>query len=466
MDLTRALRFDTLIMPPRVAFVGAGGKTSAMFQCARGLPGPVLVTATTHLGVSQIQWADQHFYDDQIDALAADSFSGVILITGPLDGTTNRISGVSAAKLECLLALAEARQIPLLIEADGSRQLPLKAPAEHEPPIPEFVDTVVVVAGLSGLGQPLKPKFVHRPEIFATLSGLQPGDSITPAALIRVLTHPAGGLKNVPAGARRVALLNQADTPTLQAQAAAIAPRLWPEYQSIIIASLQSQSPFATSTPEIYAVYEPTAAVILAAGEARRFGSPKQLLDWHGQPFIWHVAQQALRAGLNPVVVVCGEQINQIQQALTGLPIKLIHNPDWQQGQGTSVRAGVQALASVYPVPIRCPIRLVNGIPLFGGIIFLLADQPQISELLLRKLVAEHTQTLNPITAPLVDGQRANPVLFDQVTFADLLALSGEAGGRQLFSKYPVNWLPWHDDLLLLDVDTPEDYRRFLELTA
>ena len=64
----------------------------------------------------------------------------------------------------------------------------------------------------------------------------------------------------------------------------------------------------------------------------------------------------------------------------------------------------------------------------------------------------------------MVDGQRANPVLFDQVTFKDLSALSGEVGGRKLFSKYGVEWIPWHDPAALLDVDTPEDYTRLQEL--
>jgi molybdenum cofactor cytidylyltransferase len=80
----------------------------------------------------------------------------------------------------------------------------------------------------------------------------------------------------------------------------------------------------------------------------------------------------------------------------------------------------------------------------------------------LRSLVELHRQTLAPVVAPLVGGQRGNPVLFDRVTFASLARLQGEAGGRALFSRYPPLWLPWHDTSLLLDVDTEEDYRRLL----
>jgi CTP:molybdopterin cytidylyltransferase MocA len=74
-----------------------------------------------------------------------------------------------------------------------------------------------------------------------------------------------------------------------------------------------------------------------------------------------------------------------------------------------------------------------------------------------------HANGLYPIIAPLVlMEQRANPVLFDRVTFPDLLALDGDTGGRAIFPKHKVEFMPWHDDILLLDVDKPEDYERLV----
>lgn len=96
-----------------------------------------------------------------------------------------------------------------------------------------------------------------------------------------------------------------------------------------------------------------------------------------------------------------------------------------------------------------------------GSCIFLLADQPQIPVEVIRALKEKHSQTLSPIIAPLVlEERRANPVLFDKVTFSDLLQLSGDVGGRAIFDKHKVDYLPWHDDILIFDVDTPEDYER------
>jgi len=97
-----------------------------------------------------------------------------------------------------------------------------------------------------------------------------------------------------------------------------------------------------------------------------------------------------------------------------------------------------------------------------GGAIFLLADQPQLTSSVIRALVEKHAQGLYPIVAPMVMDRRANPVLFDRLTFPDLLTLEGDVGGRAIFHKYRVEYLPWHDDRLLLDVDTPEMYQRLI----
>jgi molybdenum cofactor cytidylyltransferase len=158
------------------------------------------------------------------------------------------------------------------------------------------------------------------------------------------------------------------------------------------------------------------------------------------------VAQTALQAGLSPVIVVTGFAADETASAVRGLPVSLVFNPSWQDGQGTSVAAGVEALPEQS-----------------GGAVFLLADQPQIPAELIASLVEMHAKTLAPILAPLVQGQRGNPVLFDRLTFDDLRSLSGESGGRLLFSKYKVTWLPWLDGNILLDVDTEEDYQRLLE---
>ena len=443
LSLAQALRVNSSSC---IAFIGAGGKTTAMFQLARTLSknegaSPVIVTATSHLGAWQLGLADQHIMADTPDPIEKleHGLKGVILITGEMDG--DRTKPINNNLMNWLRQFCGYHSIPLLIEADGSRGKPLKAWAEHEPPVPEFVESVVQVVGLTGLGKSLNDKNVHRPEIFSRLSGLSIGESITADSLVRILKHSESGLKNIPANARRVALLNQADTHELQSAAQGMAQALIPAYHSVIISSLEQE--------KIFAVHEPIAGIILAAGESSRFGKPKQLLDWRGQPFVRAVAKTALEAGLSSVVVVSGANAEQVEFAVKDLNVTVIKNEDWKSGQGGSIKVGIKTLT-------------LSPYLKMGGAIFLLTDQPQVTTSIIRALIEKHAEGLYPIVAPMVMDQRANPVLFDRATFPDLMGLEGDVGGRAIFHKHRVEYLPWHDDRLLLDVDTPEMYQRLI----
>jgi molybdenum cofactor cytidylyltransferase len=159
------------------------------------------------------------------------------------------------------------------------------------------------------------------------------------------------------------------------------------------------------------------------------------------------VASKALETSLRPVIVVTGANAQDVERALEGLPVIIVRNSDWEAGQSTSIQKGLRALPGET-----------------GGALFLLSDQPQVSPTLIRKLVEFHAQTLSPIVAPLIDGERGNPVLFDRRTFPDFFDLEGDMGGRKLFSRFKVSWVDWHDRNLLLDVDTEEDYQRLLDI--
>jgi len=199
-------------------------------------------------------------------------------------------------------------------------------------------------------------------------------------------------------------------------------------------------------SPESHFFDRPVAGIILAAGASIRMGKPKLLLPWQGEPLIRHVACTALAARLSPVLVVTGAYQDEIKAALQDLQVQMIHNPDWESGQSTSVRAGVRALPDET-----------------AAAVFLLGDQPQIPEELVYALVDAYAQTQAPVVAPLIAGKRGNPVLFDRTIFLELLQLSGDAGARQVFGRYPPHFIPWDDASLLLDIDTPADYQQLAE---
>jgi molybdenum cofactor cytidylyltransferase len=434
----------------RIVFVGAGGKSTSMFRLARQALADgmqrVIVSASTHLAVSQIDWADHHFIvedDIQVARIDFSHYAGLILVTGATrhDYRTN---GLSFDTLTALERIATVLDAPLLVEGDGSRRRPLKSPTEHEPAIPQWVNGVVVCVGISGLGQPLGNKYVHRPEIFSQISGIPIGEQVTIQGLANVLMSKQGGLKNIPAGAWRVVNLNQVETPEQAGQVKRLSELLLPVYDSVLSSKLRNEQ------DEVAAVYRQVAGVVLAAGGSARLGRPKQLLDWQGRPFVRVCAETALDAGLSPVMVVVGSDHQEVVAAVDDLPVRIVHNWDWAQGQGTSVSAVVKELSQ--PEWKR-----------ISAAMFLLADQPQIPPTLIGALLEAYSGTDIPVVAPLIDQRRGNPVLFDRLTFPVLRKLEGDAGGRQVFSKFRKLMVPWHEGRDGLDVDTEEDYRRLLE---
>jgi molybdenum cofactor cytidylyltransferase len=268
-----------------------------------------------------------------------------------------------------------------------------------------------------------------------------------------LLLHSDGGLKGIPSGASRWALLNQAKTDEQKSIGFRIADDLLGEYWGAAIADIPHYSQWdipsgSQHDPErdVISVRVPVAGVILAAGGARRMGLPKQILHWRGEPLIVHVARAALSVGLDPVVIVTGANVQEVAAAVADLPVEVVHNASWKVGQSTSIKTGLDSL----------PI-------ITGAVVFLQADQPLVTPALIDALLEAHAGSLHPIVAPLVDGERSSPVLFDRSTFSDLAHIEGDVGGRELFTLYSPRWIEWYDRSVQFDVDTEADYRRLLE---
>ncbi len=193
----------------------------------------------------------------------------------------------------------------------------------------------------------------------------------------------------------------------------------------------------------------PVAAVVLAAGASTRFGQSKQLLEWKGEPLVAYVSDVALAAGLNPVIVVLGCQAEESYQALEDRAVHKLINWRWEEGMSSSVRTGLAA------VP-----------PHAEGVLFLQCDQPGVTPGLLRAMVDQFEQSGGSIVHPVHQGQRGTPVLFPRRFFAELAAVTGDEGGRSLIRRHSdqVASVTVHDDRILVDIDTPEDYEQ-LRLT-
>jgi molybdenum cofactor cytidylyltransferase len=191
------------------------------------------------------------------------------------------------------------------------------------------------------------------------------------------------------------------------------------------------------------AVAPAVAAVVLAAGRSTRMGGPNKLVaDVAGKPLVRIATEQALSSRAKPVIVVTGHERERVEAALAGLPVRLVHNPDFPQGLGTSVRAGIGA------VPASA-----------DGAIICLGDMPQVDAALIDRLIAAFDPEKGALAVvPTIDGQRGNPVLWSRRFFPDLMAIEGDIGARRLIGRYgeAVVEVPVTGKAAFADIDTPE----------
>ncbi len=203
-----------------ISLVGAGGKTSLMFKLAQEISEaghPVLTTTTTKILHPTLEQSSNLIISDQVDTLvksAEEMFSKNqrhITAAASQVQPENKLIGLHPEIIDALADIKLFRWI--IVEADGAARKPLKAPADHEPVIPESTTHVVGICGLSAVGHSLSEKWVHRSERFAQITGLKSGQLISGTAFGEILVRENGIFKNSPLSALRIAFLNQADVP-------------------------------------------------------------------------------------------------------------------------------------------------------------------------------------------------------------------------------------------------------------
>lgn len=214
------------------ALVGGGGKTTLMLLLARALSqsgSTVIITTTTHIfppeGIERYNPANRE------DAYTALLRSNLVCFGKPAEN--GKLSAPDLA-MDTMESIADY----VIVESDGAKRLPLKAPAEHEPVIPNRAKLVIAVAGVDGVGQAIR-EAAFRPALYAALLGKTQDDIVTAEDIAKVLSHPDGQRKALPDGARYIVLLNKADDEERRNTALAIASALREDAaERVVIAAL------------------------------------------------------------------------------------------------------------------------------------------------------------------------------------------------------------------------------------
>jgi molybdenum cofactor cytidylyltransferase len=193
------------------------------------------------------------------------------------------------------------------------------------------------------------------------------------------------------------------------------------------------------------------AIVLLAAGEARRMGSLKQLLDVQGTSMLRRAALAALASRCRPVVVVSGARAPEVGATVEDLPLRVVENREWKGGIGTSIAAGIRTLAD----------------DKVDAAILALADQPLISARVFDALIGHYEVSGLPIAASRYGDTVGAPALFDRSMFEKLLALPPDQGCKRIIlESMPGAVAVYPCPEGIIDVDTPEEYGRVRTLVG
>ncbi len=188
------------------------------------------------------------------------------------------------------------------------------------------------------------------------------------------------------------------------------------------------------------------AGLILAAGESSRMGTDKALLTYRGRTFLETIIATLRAASIERVAVVLGHHAEEIQRAVNLPGVEVVVNHDYQQGQTSSLQAGLRALE-------REDLEAV---------VLSLVDHPAVSAETIGALIEAFKLSHAPVVVPTFKGQRGHPVVVSRSLFGELLRLKPDAGANTVIRKQREarRFVAVEDAGILLDVDDPESFRR------
>jgi molybdenum cofactor cytidylyltransferase len=190
------------------------------------------------------------------------------------------------------------------------------------------------------------------------------------------------------------------------------------------------------------------AAVILSAGASSRMGRPKALLPYREGTFLEHLIEVTRHPRIGVTRVVLGAGAEMIQTDAKLEPAVVVLNPDWEQGQLSSICAGLRSLEGIDT----------------DGIVLCPVDHPLVSAILVSELVERFYEHQRAIVLPTYNGRRGHPVIFSTALYGELLAAPADKGARAVVWAHTANVLevPTEEEGVVLNINDPDMLKRAL----
>lgn len=425
-----------------VAFIGAGGKTSALIGMGYELMESrwrVLATTTTAIEEEQLSLMPHAMYYNMQPKVisAALSEHGFVFLYDVIRG--GKVYGPSIEWTKQVLDTVDSDV--LLIEADSSGGKPFKAPYADEPAIPKEASLVIPIASLGALDKPLDDENIYNSQAMMDKYGFYPGSPIRSPWIAQVLRDEELGLQGIPDKARVIAFINQ--TPNegyLRGRARLIAKLALqsPRFNGIALGSIRAADP-------VLEVQRPVGSIVLAAGASEHMDEPKVLLPWtQGRTIIEHIIVQLIKSRLNFVSVVTGHDAALVKSRAKLMDVKVVHNRGYKTGDMlSSLRVGLRAM------PENASAAMI-----------VLGDQPRIQPKVVYRLLKAYSEGQGDFLIPTFQTRRGYPMLISRRYWSEILDRRQTKSIADLFDilSDDITYLPVKTDTILSDVDTLADY--------
>ena len=415
-----------------ISITGGGGKTTSMFRLARELlkyDKKVLVATTTAIMKPDENEYHKLYLTDKIDYRTIKASTGITVL-GSKVNEDNKMIGIEKEIIDEIFKSNIFDYI--IVEADGSKRKPIKAPASHEPVIPSLTTKTIGIIGMDCVGQKIYEENVHRAILFSQITDSKIGDTIDENIIYNLIVSPEGIFKNSPVNSQKYIILNKVETKSRKMVSQKVKSKIISnkvDIKNIIIGSMGRETNIA--------------GIIMASGFSRRMKTDKLLLKLGDKMVLEKVIESCKKSNLEDIIVVYRK--DEIRDLANRYNLRAVLNEKADEGQSASIKLGVSNIEKDTK-----------------GMMFIVGDQPHLDSLTIDTIIDEFEDNQEKIIIPIYDGKKGNPTIFPISLKEELSALTGDVGGKEVINDNldRVKYIEVKNHKAGIDMDTVEEYEK------
>ena len=419
-----------------ISITGGGGKTTSMFRLARELlkyDKKVLLTTTTAIMKPDESKYERMYLTQDTDYKTIQASSSGITVLGSKINKMNKLIGVEQQIIDEIFKSKKFDYI--IVEADGSKRKPIKAPASHEPVIPALTTKTIGIIGMDAVGQKIYEENVHRARLFSQVTNSKLGDRIDETTIYNLIVSPEGIFKNSPSESQNYIILNKSETKNRNLVSQKVKSKLVSNkinIKKIIIGSIGKEVKVT--------------GIIMASGFSRRMKTDKLLLKLGDKMVLEKVIESCVKSSLDDIIVIYRKE--EVKNIATEYNLKAVLNENAIEGQSASIKLGVNNIDKDTK-----------------GIMFIVGDQPHLDPLTIDAIIDKFENNQEKIIIPIYDGNKGNPTIFPVSLKEQLNALKGDVGGKEVINSNleQVDYVEIENHQAGVDMDTVEEYEKLKE---